>query len=127
MPISTHLPWRITIISSATSAIFPNGNLQADDYHLGDVNFWVNTEGELYTIDAFTGAVETDVGALPSTHHDIVMRIDGQLYTPLAKGERVVITSLGQSVRFVRNTALGYWGRLMGKMNWAATPRSQRG
>ena len=53
--------------------------------------------------------------------------LDGQLYTPLAKGERVVITSLGQSVRFVRNTALGYWGRLMGKMNWAATPRSQRG
>ncbi len=53
--------------------------------------------------------------------------LDGQVYTPLAKGERVVITSLGQSVRFVRNTALGYWGRLMGKMNWAATPRSQRG
>ena len=82
-------------ITSATAAIFPNGGAHADDWHLGDVNLWVNTEGDLYTVDGFTGAVETDVTGwdgsllfLPDwlnspnvTYNDIAMRRDGQLYT----------------------------------------------
>jgi hypothetical protein len=65
----------------------------ADAFQLGDVVMYVNTEDDLYTVDPFSGAFETDVtdyynNWLPNTHssqwvdyNDIAMRNDGQLYT----------------------------------------------
>ncbi|MGM0486523.1 MAG: choice-of-anchor L domain-containing protein [Planctomycetota bacterium] len=55
-------------------------------YHLGDVTFFVSTntgrrQGELYTVDPFTGATETVVGDLGRTIDDIAMRQDGQLHS----------------------------------------------
>lgn len=67
--------------------------LTPDEFALGDVVMYVNTLDDLYTIDPFTGAFETDLtdyynNWLPETHsgpyltyHDIAMRNDGRLYT----------------------------------------------
>lgn len=48
--------------------------------------------------------------------------LDGQVQMPLSRNDRVVVTTYGQSVRFVRNPATEYWSRLMGKMHWARAP-----
>ncbi|MFW6169659.1 MAG: choice-of-anchor L domain-containing protein, partial [Planctomycetota bacterium] len=56
-------------------------------YHLGDVNFFVSTDvdgqdnGRLYTVDPFTGAIETTVGGLGRHMGDIAMRQDGELHS----------------------------------------------
>ncbi|MHC4400827.1 MAG: nidogen-like domain-containing protein, partial [Planctomycetota bacterium] len=59
-----------------------------DQFHLGDVVTYVNSGRDLYTIDPFTGVLETtvtDTGDLPGAptrqYHDISMRNDGWLYT----------------------------------------------
>ena len=57
-------------------------------------------------------------GAGPGT----TLVLDGQLTTPLADGERVVVSGDGRSVRFVRNPAGNYWRTLIDKMNWASRP-----
>ena len=70
-------------------------DLTPDDYTLGDVVMYVNIGGDLYTVDPFTGAAETDVtdydgdptndlpGAASGSvwYNDIAMRSDGRLYT----------------------------------------------
>ena len=69
-------------------------DLTPDDYHLGDVTLYVNIGGDLFTVDPFTGAAETDVtdydsninddlpGAGSSFYYtDIDMRSDGRLYS----------------------------------------------
>jgi hypothetical protein len=67
-------------------------NLHANAFQLGDVTMFVNSSLQLFTVDAFTGASETNVtfqnGAndqLPATnqnrgYRDIAMRNDGRLY-----------------------------------------------
>ncbi|MHC4177578.1 MAG: zinc metalloprotease, partial [Planctomycetota bacterium] len=78
-----------------STPLFPNMNLHADDFHLGDVVLYVTTGGDLYTVDPFTGAFETDVtnrqaasDLLPDvfprpwlTYGDIAMRNDGMLFS----------------------------------------------
>lgn len=57
-------------------------------YHLGDVVFFVSADpdfgannGRLYTVDPFTGTVETTVGNLSRNVEDIAMRQDGNLFS----------------------------------------------
>ncbi|MCG2683351.1 MAG: GEVED domain-containing protein, partial [Planctomycetales bacterium] len=58
-------------------------------FHLGDVTFYVLTDGNVLTADPWTGVVETTYGALPDadpnanlyTYGDLVMLSDGRLYT----------------------------------------------
>jgi len=79
----------------------PDGNtrltLYPDEFHLGDVVMYINTSDDLFTVDPFTGALETDVtgstGSAANTHlpdtqsgprlfyDDIAMRNDGKLFT----------------------------------------------
>jgi NAD+ kinase len=49
--------------------------------------------------------------------------LDGQVTTPLATGERVVLTRDDRPIQFVRNPLGGYWTTLTEKMHWAAPPR----
>lgn len=59
--------------------------------------------------------------------HGTTLVLDGQVQTPLSLGDRILVTTHGQSVRFVRNPATDYWFRLMGKMHWAKAPRLRGG
>jgi len=65
-------------------------SLVPDEFQLGDVVFYTLTGTDLYTIDPFTGTLETDVtdwsnpylpGAPSMTYGDIAMRNDGRLMT----------------------------------------------
>ncbi len=64
-------------------------NLSAVPFHLGDVTFYVLSDGNVFTADPWTGVVETTYGALPDTdpnanlytYGDLVMLSDGRLYT----------------------------------------------
>jgi len=65
-------------------------SLVPDEFKLGDVVFYTLTETDLYTVDPFTGATETDVtdwsdaylpGSPNTVYHDIAMRNDGRLMT----------------------------------------------
>jgi NAD+ kinase len=49
--------------------------------------------------------------------------LDGHVTTPLADGDRVVVTRDDRRIRFVRNPLGGYWTTLTEKMQWAAPPR----
>lgn len=49
--------------------------------------------------------------------------LDGQVTTPLADHERIVVTRDGRPVRFVRNPRGSYWATLIDKLVWAAPPR----
>jgi NAD+ kinase len=49
--------------------------------------------------------------------------LDGQVTTPLADGDRVVITRDSRPILYVRNPLGGYWHTLTDKMQWAAPPR----
>jgi len=51
--------------------------------------------------------------------------LDGQVQTPLKLGDRIVLTTHGKGVRFVRNPATDYWSRLINKLHWARPPRSR--
>ncbi len=48
--------------------------------------------------------------------------LDGQTRTPLAQGDRIVITMHDQRVRFVANPKGSYWNTLIQKMSWATPP-----
>ncbi len=52
-----------------------------------------------------------------------VLVLDGQVSTPLAVGDRIVISRDQRSIRFVRNPRGGYWSTLTDKMHWAAPPK----
>jgi NAD+ kinase len=52
--------------------------------------------------------------------------LDGQLQERLAPGDNVRMTKDTPLLRFVRNPMSNYWERLLGKLNWAATPRLSR-
>ncbi|GAB6185874.1 GEVED domain-containing protein [Thermopirellula anaerolimosa] len=65
-------------------------SLVPDEFKLGDVVFYTLTGTDLYTVDPFTGQVETDVtdwadpylpGSPNIVYHDIAMRNDGRLMT----------------------------------------------
>ena len=65
-------------------------SLVPDEFQLGDVTFYTLTGADLFTIDPFTGALETDVtdwgnpylpGSPSITYRDIAMRNDGRLMT----------------------------------------------
>lgn len=49
--------------------------------------------------------------------------IDGQLHVPVRSGDKVTITRHRDGVRFVQNPASDWWERLIGKFNWAQTPK----
>lgn len=49
--------------------------------------------------------------------------IDGQVQHSVTSGERIVLAKSRQGVTFVSNPKIDYWARLIGKLNWAATPR----
>jgi NAD+ kinase len=53
--------------------------------------------------------------------------LDGQVRSPLRRGDRVRISRDGPAVRFVRNPGAGYWSTLIDKMQWGAPPRLRRG
>jgi len=50
--------------------------------------------------------------------------IDGQVSTPLATGQQVLIRRHARTLRIIHNPALNYWKMLAKKMGWAARPRS---
>jgi NAD+ kinase len=52
-----------------------------------------------------------------------VLVLDGQVTSPLAAGDRIVLSRDHRPVRFVKNPRGGYWGTLTDKMHWAAAPR----
>jgi subtilisin-like proprotein convertase family protein len=65
-------------------------SLVPDEFKLGDVVFYTLTGTDLFTVDPFTGATETDVtdwndpylpGSPGIVYHDIAMRNDGRLMT----------------------------------------------
>ena len=67
--------------------------LTPEAFNLTDVTLYVNTQGNLYTVNPFTGTSETDVSGgagLPNTpattYNDIAMRADGELYTLDSQG-----------------------------------------
>lgn len=51
--------------------------------------------------------------------------LDGQVQTPIAAGDRITITRHARGVRFIDNPESSWWQRLIGKLNWAATPRME--
>ncbi|MGD9791447.1 MAG: NAD(+)/NADH kinase [Phycisphaerales bacterium] len=60
-----------------------------------------------------------------SGEHGTTLVLDGQVHTPLNLGDRVLVTSHGRHVRFVRNPASDYWSRLINKLHWARAPRGR--
>lgn len=50
--------------------------------------------------------------------------LDGQVQSPLDRGDRVVLSRDPRRVRFVRNPDGGYWRTLIRKMHWASVPRA---
>ncbi len=62
-----------------------------------------------------------------ATGQGTTLVLDGQVQMPLHLNDRIVVTTYGQSIGFVRNPATEYWGRLMGKMHWARSPRIRGG
>ena len=89
---STNRPYTHTNYDDPT-AIGQRLTVTPDEFHLSDVVMYVNTSDDLYTVDPFTGAYETDVSRtgnnwLPNSHsgpyvdyNDIAMRNDGELYS----------------------------------------------
>lgn len=67
--------------------------------------------------------VNDNDGAGEATGQGTTLVLDGQVQMPLHLNDRIVVTTYGQSIRFVRNPATEYWSRLMGKMHWARAPR----
>lgn len=59
----------------------------------------------------------------PEQGQGTTLVLDGQVHTPLGLGDRILVTSHGQGVRFVRNPGTDYWSRLIGKLHWAREPR----
>lgn len=51
--------------------------------------------------------------------------LDGQVQTSLKLGDRILLTTHGKGVRFVRNPATDYWSRLINKLHWARAPRGR--
>lgn len=47
---------------------------------------------------------------------------DGQVSSPLARGDVVTVSPTGRAVRFVRNPRTSYWRTLVEKMGWGASP-----
>ena len=77
-------------IAGTTNPLFDHEDLglNVEDYDLNDVVLYVCVGGDLYTVDPFTGEMETDVtytGLLPGSntvqYGDIAMRSDGKLYS----------------------------------------------
>lgn len=98
--VEDHIGTTFSSIGSEANTIFDPVNLNAhvDEFHLGDVVLYVNSEEQLFTVDPFTGQLETVVGdgntpanlrVLPDTallnppqaltYRDIAMRGDGRL------------------------------------------------
>jgi len=76
--------------NSGVTTVQQRLSLVPDEFHLGDVVFYTLTGTDLFTVDPFTGAVETDVtdwsdpylpGSPNTVYHDIAMRNDGRLMT----------------------------------------------
>ncbi len=51
------------------------------------------------------------------------MVLDGQVQIPLRLRDRILVTTHGKYVRFVRSPATDYWSRLINKLHWARAPR----
>jgi NAD+ kinase len=49
--------------------------------------------------------------------------LDGQTMAGLEPKDRILITRNHTNVRLVQNARTGYWSRLIGKLQWAASPR----
>lgn len=54
--------------------------------------------------------------------HGTTLVLDGQVQTPLARGERIAVSRHARSVRFVQNPDGAYWTTLITKLQWAASP-----
>ncbi|HPZ82187.1 MAG TPA: PPC domain-containing protein, partial [Thermogutta sp.] len=76
--------------ASGVTTVQQRLSLVPDEFKLGDVVFYTLTGTDLFTVDPFTGATETDVtdwndaylpGSPQITYHDIAMRNDGRLMT----------------------------------------------
>ncbi len=53
------------------------------------------------------------------------LTLDGQVQTRIHEGDRLVIRKHDRTVRFVENQQTSYWSRLIGKLHWAAAPKSR--
>ena len=90
--VEEHIDPGTSILEGGTESYVPGSRLELtpNAFTLGDVVMYVNTPYDLYTVDPFTGEVETDVtpgsgNHLPEStnrrYMDIAMRNDGRLYT----------------------------------------------
>jgi NAD+ kinase len=64
--------------------------------------------------------VEIEVQRLNDPGTTLVL--DGQVQSPLARGDRIVLSRHGRTVRFVQNPGGAYWNTLITKLQWAASP-----
>lgn len=55
-------------------------------------------------------------------HGGTTLVADGQVYEPLAEGDRIVMSSRGREARFVSLDGQDYWTTLRQKMRWAQRP-----
>jgi len=49
--------------------------------------------------------------------------LDGQTHVRVAAGDTIRLSKDKPMLRFVHNTMTDYWSRLIGKMNWAVSPK----
>ena len=96
-----------------------NLNSYADDFHLGDVTLYVNSPDDLYTVDPFTGAMETNVcNSYPNTnqhlngyttydYNDIAMRNDGHLVSIGSNSGPFVEFNTGNATQVVSSQNVG--------------------
>ena len=79
--------WAPTFSSEARTPprrLFPVGsgrtlNSYADPWHLGDVVLFLHNGSRLWTVDPFTGRLDSDIGPSTAGTADIAMQVDGRL------------------------------------------------
>ena len=54
-------------------------NSYADPYHLGDVVLFVHNGSRLWSVDPFTGRIDSDIGQSNAASGDLTMTVDGHL------------------------------------------------
>ncbi len=76
------VPTFSTEVRPAPQRLFPNMNAHADAFKLGDVVLFVHNGERLWTVDPFTGMIDTDIGRIVPFNEglsDLAMRTDGRL------------------------------------------------
>lgn len=80
----------------------------ADPWQLGDVVLFVQSGTRLWTVDPFTGAIDSDVGSTGNNAYiDLGMRTDGRLLGMLPNGNTVEISTADASGTGVGDDGIG--------------------